>query len=142
MEVGQRPDGGPLKAYKGDSNHCYELWRMPDGKIKSQVVTTFEAHGGQKPRPHPAAKRLLRVHKRDMVALEREGETVICYVQKFNQAGILFLAPHLESNADARDRNSADEFSLFRMSPGPLVKSKIRRVLVDEMGRLRDPGRS
>ena len=21
------PEGTPLKAYKGDSNHCYEIWR-------------------------------------------------------------------------------------------------------------------
>lgn len=140
VEVGTSPKGGPLKAYKGDSNHCYELWRLPDGKVKSQVVTTYEAHTGIEKRPHPAAKRLLRVFKRDMVALEREGETVICYVQKFNQAGILFLAPHSESNADARDRNSDDKFSLFRMSPGPLFSAKTRRVIVDEIGRLRDPG--
>ncbi len=140
VEVGARADGRPLKAYKGDSNHCYELWRLPDGKVKPQVVTTFEANTGVEKRPHPAAKRLLRVFKRDMVAFEREGQTQVCYVQKFNQAGILFLAPHLESNADARDRNTDDSFSLLRMSPGPLVKSGIRRVFVDEMGRIRDPG--
>ena len=140
VEIGARPEGGPLKAYKGDSNHCYGLWRLPDGKVKSQVVTTYEAHTGVEKRPHPAAKRLLRVFKRDMVALEREGETVICYVQKFNQAGILFLAPHLESNADARDRDSNDDFALFRMSPGPMQKAGIRRVSVDEIGRLRDGG--
>ena len=140
VEIGSRPSGGPLKAYKGDSNHCYELWRLPDGKVKQQVVTTFEAHAGPGKRPHSAAKRILRVFKRDMVALEREGETLICYVQKFNQAGILFLAPHLESNADARDRDRNDEFALLRMSPGPMYKAGIRRVIVDEIGRLRDPG--
>ncbi|QEW21206.1 CRISPR-associated endonuclease Cas9/Csn1 [Marinibacterium anthonyi] len=140
VEIGTRSEGGPLKAYKGDSNHCYELWRLPDGKVKPQVVTTYEAHAGIEKRPHPAAKRLLRTFKRDMVALERNGETVICYVQKFNQAGILFLASHLESNADARDRDPNDSFTLFRMSPGPMHKAGIRRVSVDEIGRLRDGG--
>ncbi len=140
VEIGTRPDGGPLKAYKGDSNHCYELWRLPDGKVKAQVVTTYQAHTGVEKRPHPAAKRLLRVFKRDMVALEREGKRIICYVQKFNQAGILFLASHLESNADARDREPNDDFYLFRMSPGPMHKAGIRRVSVDEIGRLRDAG--
>ncbi|WP_224815965.1 type II CRISPR RNA-guided endonuclease Cas9 [Hasllibacter sp. MH4015] len=140
VEIGARPQGGPLKAYKGDSNHCYELWRLPDGKVRPQVVTTYEAHTGIEKRRHPAAKRLLRVFKRDMVALEREGETVICCVQKFNQAGILFLAPHLESNADARDRDPNDDFALFRMSPGPMHKAGIRCVSVDEIGRLRDGG--
>ena len=134
------PDGRPLKAYKGDSNHCYEIWRMPDGKARAQVITTFEAHGDTVRKPHPAAKRLLRVFKRDMVAIEREGKTLICYVQKFDPANGVFLAPHTESNADARNRDSSDPFRLIQMGTGPALKAGIRRVFVDEMGRIRDPG--
>lgn len=140
VEVGTGPDGSPLKAYKGDSNHCYELWRLPDGKVKPQVVTTYEAHTGVERRPHPAAKRLLRVFKRDMVALEREGKTVICYVQKLDLANGLFLAPHLESNADARHRDKTDAFKLLQMGASTIIKSNLRRVIVDEIGRLRDAG--
>ncbi len=133
-------NGKPVKAYKGDSNYCYEIWRLPDGKPKAQVITTYEAHGETLHRPHPAAKRLLRVFKRDMVAIERGGARIICYVQKFNQGGTLFLAPHTESNADARNRDRDDPFKFIQMSAGPLLKAKIRRVFVDEMGRLQDPG--
>lgn len=132
--------GKPFKAYKGDSNQCYEIWRLPDGKIKAQVVTTFEAHQtGTDKKPHPAAKRLLRVFKRDMVRLERDGETVLGYVQKLDLANGLFIAPHTESNADARNRDKNDTFRFIQMSAGPLIKANIRRVVVDEMGRLRDP---
>ncbi|PYC47773.1 type II CRISPR RNA-guided endonuclease Cas9 [Litorivita pollutaquae] len=134
------PSGQPLKAYKGDSNHCYEIWRMPDGKPKAQVITTFEAHGEAIRRPHPAAKRLLRVFKRDMVAIEREGERLICYVQRFDPANGIFLAPHVEANADARSRAKGDPFRILQMGLGPAIKARIRRVHVDEMGRLRDPG--
>lgn len=140
VEIGSRPDGGPLKAYKGDSNHCYELWRMPDGKIKPQVVTTFEAHTATENRPHPAAKRILRVFKRDMVALERHGETVICYVQSMHVKNGLFLAPHREANADARNRDQSDPFRFIQIGAGPMLKAGIRRVSVDEIGRLRDGG--
>ena len=140
VEVGERTDGRPLKAYKGDSNHCYELWRLPSGKIKQQVVTTFEAHNSVEKRPHPAAKRILRVFKRDMVALEREGRTLICYVQKLDLAHGLYLASHLESNADARNRDSKDPFGLLQMGVRTIVQSRLRRVIVDEMGRIRDPG--
>ena len=132
--------GTPYKAYKGDSNHCYEIWRLPDGALKAQVITTFEAHGTNTVRPHPAAKRLLRVFKRDMVAIRRNGERLICYVQSIHVANGLRLAPHNEANADARDRSGADPFRLIQMSVGPLVKAGIRRVFVDEIGRLRDPG--
>lgn len=132
--------GKPVKAYKGDSNHCYEIWWMPDGKPKAQVITTFEAHGKIARRPHPAAKRLLRVFKRDMVAIEREGEILICYVQKFDPANGVFLAPHVEANADARNRDKNDPYRLMQMGTGPAIKAKIRRIYVDEMGRMKDPG--
>ncbi|UYV38688.1 type II CRISPR RNA-guided endonuclease Cas9 [Rhodobacteraceae bacterium D3-12] len=134
-------EGRPYKAYKGDSNHCYEIWRLPDGKIKPQVVTTFEAHqSGAEKKPHPAAKRLMRIFKRDMVVLERDGKTIVGYVQKMKQNGSIFVAPHTEANADARDRDPKEDFKLIQLGAGSLVKAKARRVVVDEMGRLRDPG--
>ena len=140
VEIGETEKGAPLKAYKGDSNHCYEMWKLPNGKIVPQVVTTFEAHTGIERRPHPAAKRILRVFKKDMVAVERENRTEICFVQKLDLAHGLYLAPHKEANCDARHRDKTDPFKLLQMGAGTLVKSKIRRVIVDEIGRIRDPG--
>jgi CRISPR-associated protein Cas9/Csn1, subtype II/NMEMI len=140
VEVGQTEKGTPLKAYKGDSNHCYELWKLPDGKVKPQVMTTFEAHAGIEKRPHPAAKRILRIFKKDMVALETNNETFICFVQKLDLANGLFLAPHKDSNCDARHRDKTDPFKFLQMGAGSLVKANLRRILVDEIGRVRDPG--
>lgn len=134
------PGAEPFKAYKGDSNHCFEIWRKPDGKLVHQVVTTFDAHRGLEFKPHPAAKRLLRVFKRDMMAIERDGQTLVCYVQKFDPANGVFLAPHNEANADARNRDKTDPFRLIQMAVGSLTKAKARRIFVDEMGRVRDPG--
>ena len=133
-------DGEPYKAYKGDSNYCYEIWRLPNGKFISQVITTFEAHnGGFTRRPHPGAKRILRIFKRDMVAIEQDGKTIICYVQKLGGTG-LSLVPHTEANADARNRAKEDPFKFIVKAANPLMKAGIRCVFVDEMGRLRDPG--
>ena len=133
--------GKPFKAYKGDSNHCYEIWQLPDGKIKAQVVTTFEAHQPKfEKKPHPAARRLMRVFKRDIVRLERDGEIVTGYVQSMHVKNGLFIAPHTEANADKRDRDKNDDFKFIQMSAGPLIKANARRVFVNEMGRLCDPG--
>ena len=140
-------DGKPYKAYKGDSNYCLELWRMPDGKFCTQTVTTFDAHTmslsdiSQK-RPHPAARRMLRIFKRDMVAADIKGKTSIYYVQKFKQRGEVFLVEHMEANADARHKSDDDSFSFRRLSGGGIAKAKMRRVHVDVMGRVRDPGAS
>jgi len=133
--------GHAFKGYKGDSNHCYEIWQLPDGKYKPQVITTFEAHQISTPRrPHPAAKRVLRIFKRDMVALDHPKlGPLVCYVQKLTLGNGLFLVPHTESNADARNRNKDDPFKLISMAVGPLIAASIRRVYVDEIGQIRDP---
>lgn len=134
--------GKAFKGYKGNSNHCYEIWQMPDGKYKPQVITTFEAHQTGPPRrPHPAAKRVLRIFKRDMVALDHpKFGPLVCYVQKLTLGNGLYLVPHTESNADARDRDKSDPFKLIQMGTGPLIRANIRRVYVDEIGQIRDPG--
>lgn len=135
------PHDKPVKTYKGGSNHCLEVWRMPDGKYVSQAITAWELHNLETvKRPHPAAKRLLRLHKDDMVAIERDDQTIICCVQKSDPANGAFLVPHNEANADARNKDKADPFKWFQMSASSLVKAQARRVHVDEMGRVRDPG--
>lgn len=140
VEIGETDGRKPLKAYKGDSNHCYELWKLPDGKIVPQVVSTYEAHAGAEPRPHPAAKRILRVFKKDMVKLTKEGLEIVGYVQSMHIKNGLVIAPHIEANADARNRDKSDPFKFLQMGAGTLVKTGLRRVIVDEIGRLRDPG--
>ena len=127
---------GPIKAYKADSNHCYELWRLPDGDIAPQVVTTYEANSGVEPRPHPAAKRILRVFKQDMVALD--GDRQVYCVQQISIDNGLILTPHNEANADARHRDKNDPFKFSILGKGRIISSKLRRIRVDEIGRRRD----
>ena len=138
-------EGNAYKAYKGDSNHCFELWQLPDGKYKARVVTTYEAHSASretinKSRPHPAAKRVLRAFKRDMVAIDQGGKPMICYVQRFDQNGKIFLVEHVEANAAKRNKDPKDTFQLISLSGGAIAAAKVRCVHVDVMGRVRDPG--
>lgn len=133
--------GRAYKGFKPDSNFCYELWEMPDGRWVPVVYTTFEAHQSQFAlRPHPAAKKIMRLHKRDMIALTHpeHGELIATIAQLSIQR--LDLVAHYEANADARNRDSTDPFSFIRVGATTLKKSGARRVYVDEMGRLRDPG--
>lgn len=139
--IGIRDRAGHIyKGYKGDSNQCYEVWRLPDGSVIHQVVSTYAAHQGDDPRPHPAAKRLMRLYKDDMVRLEESKfGPVIALVAKFDVNGGITLVPHNESNADQRYRKDKEDVFL-RLRPSGLVKAGARRVIVDELGRLRDPG--
>ncbi|MDO5612903.1 MAG: type II CRISPR RNA-guided endonuclease Cas9 [Paracoccus sp. (in: a-proteobacteria)] len=130
--------GRAYKGYKGDSNQCYEVWRMPDGKPVHQVVSTFDAHQSGETKPHPAAKRLIRLYKGDMVKLDNSKfGPVIAVVVKFDTNGGISLVAHNESNADQRYRRDKEDV-FIRCNAGSLLKSGARRVIVDEAGRIRN----
>lgn len=130
----------PIKAYQGGSNHRYEVWQLPCGKVVHHVVSMFEAHQGKMTRPHPAAKRIHKFMKGDLVWLEESKfGPVIATVEKFNGKGMIELVPHNEANASDRYRKTKEDLYV-RLGAATLLKAKARRVHVDEMGRLRDPG--
>lgn len=130
----------PIKTYQGGSNHRYEVWQLPGGKVVHHVVSMFEAHQGKMTRPHPAAKRIHKFMKGDLVWLEESKfGPVIATVEKFNGKGMIELVPHNEANASDRYRKNKEDLYV-RLGAATLLKAKARRVHVDEMGRLRDPG--
>ncbi len=138
-------DGKPYKGYKGDSNYRYDVWQLPDGKWASEVVSTFDAHqpGWQSAirQQYATAKKVLSLQQNDMVAIERDDETQICRVVKFNTAGALYLSPDNEAGAlKARDADKQDPFKYIQVSGTSLKKSNARQIRIDELGKIFDPG--
>ena len=139
VEIGATEDGKPLKAYKSDSNQCYEIWRMPDGEFVHSVVTTFDAHQGIEKR-HPAAKRIARFYKGDTVRVDKgESGVITATVETFDVNGTIQLVPHNEANASERYRKHKHDLYI-RLKARTAIKAGLRRVFVDEIGRVRDPG--
>lgn len=134
------------KAYKGDANARFDVWRLPDGKWTSDIVSMFDAHRADVPdrRPHPAAKKVLSLRQDDMLAIERDGGAkTIVRVVKFSNNGQIALAPDNEAGAlKARDAqpNDVDPFKYILSSAGGLRNLKARQVRVDPLGRVFDPG--
>ncbi len=143
--IGIRDRNGIVyKSYKGDSNDRFEVWQMPDGKWIAGAVTTFEANQLQEnchnDRPHPAAKKVLKLRQHDMLAIDLDGTTSICRVVKFGQSQIV-LAPHHEAGAlKKRDAELADPFRYINRSAGSLKRDNARQVRIDLLGRIFDPG--
>lgn len=138
--------GKTYKAYKGDANARYDVWRLPDGKWQADVVPMFDAHAHDAPdrRPHPAAKKVLSLRQGDVIAVERnEGAVELLLAKAFNQAGTLTLSPVNEAgNLRERDRteNDADPFKYVYLRPSSLKKYHARQVRIDPLGRVFDPG--
>ena len=140
-------NGRIYKAYKGDSNARFDVWRMPDGKWVPKVITMFDAHQRQtqgNDRPHPAAKKVLSLRQNDILAVSRDDASVeFLRVAGFNGQGRLTLSPPNEAGAlKARDAtsNDLDPFKYIYLSTGSMKKLKARQVRIDPLGRIFDPG--
>jgi CRISPR-associated endonuclease Csn1 len=136
--------GRPYKAYKPDGNAFADLYELPDGKWKAVVVRRFDANqldfdpAGL--RPHPAARRIARLHIDDIVAVgEGDARRILRIVKMSGQ--IITMADHFEGGAlKARDADKDDIFKYFAPSASKLRDIGFRKVGVDEIGRLTDSG--
>jgi len=138
--------GAPYKAFKGDSNHCMEVWRLPDGAWHGEIVSTFEANrsdgAGGPERPHPAAKRLMRLFNDDLVRMIDPKEGTEAFMRVVKMSGqTVYLAPHNEGGSlKARDSDKNDPFKYRAVTVARMKEAKARKIAVDPTGRVRDPG--
>ncbi|MFQ5534474.1 MAG: type II CRISPR RNA-guided endonuclease Cas9 [Sphingomonadales bacterium] len=139
-------NGKTFKAYKGDSNHRIEIFQLSTGKWKAEAISSFDANRkGFTPAwraDHADARPVMTLHKDDMVALEHDGATRIMRVVKFSGNQIYF-AEHFEGgNLKARDAapDYQDPFKYLTRSAGALQALAARKVFVDPIGQVKDPG--
>lgn len=134
--------GRIYKAVKGDSNHCIEVWKLPDGSWKPFALTTFEAntYGLGHTRPHPAAKLVMRLYNKDAVALDHPKlgyiQMIIATIASHN----ITLFPSTEHNVDTRNRTKSDPFKYTNVGTGTFKKYNLRKIGIDILGRVTDPG--
>ena len=140
--------GRPYKGYIRGGNEFADVWRMRDGSWKIVIVPTFEANqpdfrldkfrpADRSGRKDPTAKRLMRLQINDMGAIGEGEDRRIVRVRKMT-VGKIFLDDHNEADVDRRIRNKEIESGQF--SASKLQQSGFRRVGVDEIGRVLDPG--
>ncbi len=144
VPINDRRTGKPYKAYKPDGNAFADLYRLPTGRCTAIVIRRFDANQPDfdpaKFRPHPAAKKLLRLHIDDMVALEDAGRRRILRVVKMSGQTVT-LADHQEGGAlKKRNDDKDDPFKYLEKSANTLIGMGLRKIGVDEIGRLTDPG--
>lgn len=164
VTVKKRPEGlvaigrPAYKHYPGGSNYCVEIVERTKGSRTvwdGEFITTFQAN--QRPyrtfREDTARFRcttfsgrplVMRLIAGDAVALERpedQGRRTIWRVRKLAQSGQINLDPHQEGGAlDKRNKDPDDSFKNWAPTIGALHGLKARRVFVDILGRVKDPG--
>ncbi len=154
-EVRDRRTGKAYKRVKLDANHRAEFWRLPNNnggsaKVVMIVVPMLHAAADEEAkrlgrsvpdrRPHPAAKLLMRLHKNDVVALGTGPARRLGRVVKFSGGQVTLAAPNESGNLKARDADRGDAFKYIYAGAKFFRENTGRKVFVDALGRVRDPG--
>ena len=151
VPIADRTSGKVYKYYERGGNEFADVWRMRDGSWRLIVVPRFNANqpgfkvedfrpvdkSGKK---DPTAKRLMRLYIDDMGAIGEGPDRRIVRVRKITNAkdsAFVVLDNHNEANVADRVGKDMKE-NKFRAST--LKRQVFRKVRVDEIGRVRDPG--
>lgn len=122
--------------------HHVAVWRMPDGKIIVKGVNVFKANqkDQNQMRPHPAAKRLLKIHKGDLLKLLDRGiEKIARVVSLSPENNNMWLVDHHEAGVLA-NRYKNKEFKYIFLFFSQIKEKRVRKIFVDCLGNITDPG--
>ena len=148
----EHPEAGKLyKGYIPGYNEFADIWLMRDGTWQMVVVRAFCANQpdfnpedfrpkDKSGRKDPTAKKLMRLQINDMGALGERPSHHIVRIRKITNAAsgvFVILDDHNESNVAARVGKGLKE---NRYSAKQLLEQNFRKVRVDEVGRIWDPG--
>ena len=128
--------GRVYKAYKTHGNAFMDIWLLPNGKTTGETATRFHAHQpdfrSKIKAEHPTAKKLMRLHINDMIAIGEGQERRIMRVLKLSKQTI--------EAVDHTAGGKAHDLSPYRKSAGQVIQAGLRKVSVDVLGRVRDGG--
>lgn len=144
-------EGDIYKAYKGDGNYCYEIFRLPNGRWDGEIISSFEANQNVYRDFRKNKKRfrldgfsgkplVMRICRDDILAVNDTGGRRIMRVAMLSD-GIITLAEHMEGgNLRERDRSKDDDFKYMYKSPNALQKLNARAAIITPLGFVYDPG--
>ena len=128
--------GRAYKAYKTDGNAYMDVWLLPNGRTKGETVSRFDAHQmGFHSRvkvEHPTARKLMRLHVDDMIAVGEGSDRRILRVQA--------LSGQKVTAVDHQAAGKAKELPPYRKSAGQMLQVGLRKISVDVLGRVQDGG--
>lgn len=139
-------DGKPYKALIPGGNHHVDIFELPNGRWAGEGVSVFDANRpGFTPkwcRKYPDARLVMRIHKGDLLRLGHEGEERVMRVVKLSPANDrLLLCENLDSgDLQKRHDDPDDPFQWAQVSFNQLKVRRARKVSVDILGRVKDPG--
>ncbi len=130
------------KSFARGEIHHIGFWKLPNGKIEAKEVSFLEINRNSDNnfRPHPAAKRIFKLHKRDLVKLVHKGKEKIAKVVSLRPINKqIRLVEHFEGgNLEKRIKNG--EKLDIMISFSKLKDYQVRLIHIDPLGKIKDAG--
>ena len=141
-------NGRVYKAYRTDGNAYMDVWLLPDGKTAGETVSRYDAHQpGFRSRvkdAHPTARKLMRLHVNDAIAVGEGDKRRILRVQNLTSSGDRIEAVDHNEGGDLRARvresDPDQRYVPLRTSASRVLQIGLRKVSVDVAGRVLDGG--
>ena len=124
-----------------------DVWLLPSGKTTGETVSRFNAHQpdwrSRVATEHPTARKLMRLHINDMVAVGEGDERRILRVQFLSGQMVTAVDNNEGGNLHARvrDKDPDTRYVPLRISASRVLDAGLRKVSVDVLGRVLDGGR-
>lgn len=140
IPIHNKETGEAYRHVVGGNNFCAEIW-MTDkgnkaGKWQCEVIQNYYVNQkGFMPawrQQNPTAMKVMRLQINDMVAIDRDGERVICRVQKMGASGQIILRYHNDSTTEQKTNIS--------VSAASLQSQNARKLFISPTGKIYDPG--
>ncbi len=140
VQLRDRRSSVPYKAVSPGDNHHVIVYADTNGRWRGIGVTVFDAN--QKKKPTIPGNPIMKIHKGDLIAFDLDGRRRIMKVHRLQVKGQFFrLAEHNEGgNLQTRHDDRNDDFRWFMRGFDVLRELGARKVTVDPLGILRDPG--
>ena len=143
--IGIRDRSGSLyKGYKPASNARLDVIKLPTGRFKGYAITTFDANQSDFKLPwivkYPGAVLAVQLHINDLIALGQGIDREIYRVVKTSDNRVVAACVHEGGDLGKRDADKNDPFKYLSKSVNVLMPTGLRRLKVDELGHIFDPG--
>jgi CRISPR-associated endonuclease Csn1 len=142
-----RQNGAAYKAVIPEENHALDVVELPNGQWIVERITIFDVNRQAfipEWETKLGARLVMRVRKSDILKVEHNGEEGLFRVVKLQPGDTnrnLALCYHTEAgNLQQRHDSRDDPFRWYFLSFGQMKARKARKVTVDMLGRVRDPG--
>ena len=123
-----------------------DVWLLPGGKTVGETVSRYDAHQpdfrSKVKAAHPTARKLMRLHVNDMIATRDGDERRILRVQALTGERIVAVDHNEGGDLRRRERDSEHPapYKPLTKSAGQMLQIGLRKIAVDELGRVRDGG--